>query len=331
MNASLPPLPAGFASPPPPAEPPGLRPLSVGEVLDRSVKLYMANFGTLAKIVLVIVVPVQLISLAVTISTFPGGALPGATRGSLGGSPSPAYTGGQVVVSVLGIITALLVTAACFKAVADAYLGERPQWRSSLGFALGRARSLLWLWVLYFVAVFIGTILLIVPGVYVFIACVVSTPVLLLEGHRGFKALRRSQALVRGRWWPTFGTFLVAIVLLFVVSAFVGLIIGVVFGLSFALGGRGGSFVLLFVISAVGGTVAEVVTRPFLAAVVTLMYFDLRVRKEGLDLQLMAGRIGAPAPRAPEALAAPAGAEAPAAPVDPSLPERPSGPDPFGR
>src|SRR5262249_54397828 len=45
---------------------------------------------------------------------------------------------------------------------------------------------------------------------------------------------------------------------------------------------------------AVFGSVATILTIPFVAAVVAVIYFDLRVRKEGFDLQLMAQRIGAP-------------------------------------
>ena len=42
----------------------------------------------------------------------------------------------------------------------------------------------------------------------------------------------------------------------------------------------------------VGGTVGSALTTPYSAAVVTLVYFDLRVRKEGLDLQLIAEGAG---------------------------------------
>ena len=42
----------------------------------------------------------------------------------------------------------------------------------------------------------------------------------------------------------------------------------------------------------VGGTVSSALTTPYSAAVITLVYFDLRVRKEGLDLQLLASDAG---------------------------------------
>jgi len=46
--------------------------------------------------------------------------------------------------------------------------------------------------------------------------------------------------------------------------------------------------------SVVGGTVSQMIATPYLAAVITLVYFDQRVRKEGFDLQLLAEGLGRP-------------------------------------
>ena len=48
-----------------------------------------------------------------------------------------------------------------------------------------------------------ASLLCIVPGIYLFVAFAVALPVLMSEGERGRKALGRSRALVRGRWWKT--------------------------------------------------------------------------------------------------------------------------------
>jgi hypothetical protein len=66
--------------------------------------------------------------------------------------------------------------------------------------------------------------------------------------------------------------------------------------LPFVFTGRDNEFVFDLA-NGIFGAVASVLTIPFVAAVVAVIYFDLRVRKEGFDLQLMAQRIGAP-PRA---------------------------------
>jgi len=64
----------------------------------------------------------------------------------------------------------------------------------------------------------------------------------------------------------------------------------------------GSASVANVVLDVVAGTAGKVVTTPFVAAFMTVLYFDLRVRKEALDLQLLAQRIGVEPP--PEVLRA---------------------------
>ena len=51
----------------------------------------------------------------------------------------------------------------------------------------------------------LGLVLLIVPGVYLYVCFAVAMPVLLTEGLKGRHALGRSRRLVKGRFWRTFG------------------------------------------------------------------------------------------------------------------------------
>ena len=105
------------------------------------------------------------------------------------------------------------------------------------------------------------------------------------------KALRRSRGLVKGRWWATFGTLLVATVLSGIVqSVLSGLLVGVTV--------TGGNDLAQAAAQAIATTVGSVLTTPFTAAVVTVLYFDLRVRKEGFDLELLAQRVGVEPPPA---------------------------------
>ena len=313
-------------APPPPAAaaPAGaavateLRPLSVGEILDRSIKVYLAQFWTLARIVLVFVIPAQVLGVVVTLSTAPpGGALTPGAQPSPGqpfpGGDAAVYVGGQLVLAAIGLAVLLVTTAACFKAVADGYLGGAPDWRASLRFASRRSLGLLWLWFLMGVILTLAMLLLLIPAVYLGIAWLVATPVLLLEGVGGFKALGRSFRLVRRRWWATFACVLVATVLVTVVTSFSLVIVGAT-----AVVGED-AWVVGVVLGAVANTVGSVISTPFPAALVALVYFDLRVRKEGLDLQLLAERIGAPGP----APGAPAFAAAPPVPGPPAPPPAP--------
>jgi hypothetical protein len=95
-----------------------------------------------------------------------------------------------------------------------------------------------------------------------------------------------------------------------------------------------GSPAVTIFVSTFGATVGYMVVTPFQAALVALVYFDLRVRKEGLDLELVAERLGAQAPGGPPAaahepqpVAAPEPAQAGAERLwsGPSEPQPPSG------
>src|SRR5919107_1545039 len=120
---------------------PTLRPLRVGEVLDVCINIFTRNFLTFVRIVLVLVIPVQILSVVVLVATVNdpdllprfGGATSG--DGTISNDDFWAYFGGQVVVVVLSVVLTAIATAACFKAVSDAYLGTKPDWRSSISFA----------------------------------------------------------------------------------------------------------------------------------------------------------------------------------------------------
>jgi hypothetical protein len=250
---------------------PRLRPLSLGETLDVSIKICVANWRTLLQAVLVIVVPVEVLSTLVSADS---------TRSSFDFSSSSADTtsqsideldqqlGGLAISTVLRLVAVLLVSAACLRVIAQAYLGETTDWRSSLGFALRRGGPLLWLGLLYGLAVMLGLVLLFFGAVWLYVAFAFAIPVLFVEGLRGTKALRRSFGLVKGRWWRTFGVLTVGFLLGTAVSSLVQ--------------------ALVLALSTLAGIVGLAISTPFQAAVLTVVYFDLRVRKEGFDLELLA-------------------------------------------
>ena len=193
----------------------------------------------------------------------------------------------QLAVALLSFLSVLLATATCFKAVADAYLGVEPDWRRSLKFAARRLPALVGLAILGGLAVGLATLALVVPGIWLFVSYAVAVPALLLERIGPVAALRRSFRLVKGRWWATFGVLLVG----YLLASIVGAIVQSVITLVPSILADGNTAALAFG-SAVGGTVGAVITTPYSAAVVALLYFDLRVRKEGLDLQLLAEGAG---------------------------------------
>jgi hypothetical protein len=285
---------------------PELRPLSIGEILDVAIKIYLRHAWTLFRVVLVVVAPVEIVSALIQASAASNGSGIDTTGDiDLVDSHDLAlYLSAFGAAAILGVLANTVATGASFKAVADAYLGEQPTWRSSLRFAFVRLHSILWITILSGIATAVGFILCGVPGVYLWIAFAVAVPVLLTEGVKGTSALGRSRALVRGRWWGTFGVVLLGTILAGVVSAAIGGLAGL------AAGTTDPGSVAGFLVNSVSGTLGSMISTPFTAAFVSVLYFDLRVRKEAFDLQLLAERIGLTAP--PEGGYRPAPGPAPA-------------------
>ena len=280
---------------------PRLRPLGVGEILDVGIKIYFRNWLTLFKIVVFVVLPAQILVNIVEISAAPKGvtvssgnpfgASVSGTPTQLSGSDVATFAVGLIIAALINFLAGRLAQAGCFRAIADAYLGEEVSWRSSLRFALRRLPALVGLSILTGILVGLGFVLLVIPGIYLLVAFTVAVPVLLVEGAGPARALGRSRELVRGRWWGTLGVALVGYLLVSIVTS---ALTGIVVGVAFADPAR--NTVTGFVLNTFASTVGSMITTPAAAAFITVLYIDLRVRKEGFDLLLLARRLGVERP-----------------------------------
>ncbi|MGZ4638570.1 MAG: hypothetical protein ACXV2J_05875 [Actinomycetes bacterium] len=168
---------------------------------------------------------------------------------------------GALLAGIVGIIAAFLLQAALVKAVEDVRDGRVDL---SLGDTLQAARPAVArvavTSILAGIAIGIGLILLIAPGLYLLTIWCLIVPVIVLEGAGVGAAFARSRALVRGYGWQVFGT----IVLVFLVALAADLVI---------------SLVLVALPSAarsiISGIVSGTLVSPFLALVLTLGYFRL--------------------------------------------------------
>ena len=266
-----------------------LRPLGVGEILDVAITIYRRNFRTLLTLVFVVVAPFEILSSLIQASALPEESLLTETAPGEVQLDDDFWIGvaGFGAAGVLSFIAGLVATGACFKAIADGYLGERAEWRPALGYAARRLHSILWVTLFGTFIALVGFVFLVVPGIYLYVGFAVAVPVLLTEGLKGRKALGRSRRLVKGRWWGTFGVvFLGAILVGIVEGALVGLtaIATTIDTADPTLGS--------FLVNTTATVLASVIATPLSAAFVTVLYFDLRVRKEAFDLQLLAEQIG---------------------------------------
>jgi len=145
-----------------------------------------------------------------------------------------------------------------------------------------------------------------------------AAQVVVLEREGPVRALGRSWRLVRGSFWRVLGITLLAGLIVAVTAG----VLQIPFSLIAAVAGGGNSLlpstggsVAGILISAVGGVVAGAVARPISAGVAVLLYVDLRMRREGLDLVLQTAAGGGGTPTGDEfaSLWRPGGGAAPAA------------------
>ncbi|HTZ94206.1 MAG TPA: hypothetical protein VMB74_17585 [Streptosporangiaceae bacterium] len=126
--------------------------------------------------------------------------------------------------------------------------------------------------------------------IFLLIRLSVALPALVLERISPATAIKRSFELSQGSFWRLFG---IRLLTAFIVSI-ASLVLSIPFTIaSGALGGSGSLFsvgtkatLASVIIAAIGGIVASTVTAPISAGVVVLLYADLRMRREGLDLAL---------------------------------------------
>lgn len=271
-----------------------LRPLGIGETLDAAITIYRTRFFTMAKAVGVVVAPVFALAAVVQVSVLPDSFF--ATDFQPNFDPESevpvfdagdfwATVAGYLVIGAVTFVAAQLATATALKIVSGTYLGEEPDWRDSLRFAFRRLGSLIWLSIVLGVLLLLGFLACVIPGIYFYGAWTVAVPVLLLEDIRGRRALKRSRTLVEGRWWPVVAAVVVATIVGSTIS-------GALSALLVAVVATADNELLFATVQGVANVVSSIVTTPFTAAVVAVVYFDLRVRKEGFDLELLAREVG---------------------------------------
>jgi hypothetical protein len=287
-----------------PSYTPQLRPLSIGETLDAAFRLFRHRFGTLVLCVLVPIVPLYFVGTLIVGSTDPTAFDVNAPVNNDGSAVV-----GRILDQLLASAAAALAVAACFKAISAAYLGERAGVGASLRYALGRFLPLVVAYIVLVIILGLSFIALIIPFFYMAVRLSMTLPALVCEKTGPFRSIARSWQLTRDNWWRVFGTLVVVVLLMIVLTFALGLVLGAI-----VLGSDSLGELAFAVLATLVDVVIAAVTFPLWAAVLTVMYYDLRVRNEGFDLQLLAQGVGADASRFESS------PERPIAPPPPSSP-----------
>lgn len=294
-----------------------LRPLSLGDIFNGAVGYVRMNPKATLGLTAIVVVVAQILGLALQLGPL---AVTGqltvlqgddASTAALVGS-SLSGIAGAVAAGLASLVLSGMLTVVVGRAVFGSPITVGETWRR----VRGRIWALLGLSALELVGavLLIGAVAGIIYGIAMAangaIAALVGIPlviglmvvlayvltmltfapvVVVLERKSIFASIGRSFALVRGRFWRTLGIRLLAVLI-------AGLVAGAV-AVPFTITGE----ILLFsaesttmilvatVLTAVGGAVGQIVTAPFAAGVVTLLYTDTRIRAEAFDLVLQTG------------------------------------------
>jgi len=248
-------------------------PMSSGQILDRVFRLYKGNFVRFIAIVAIIKVPLALLTMIWLVT---------------GGLSTIGLIVGPLALAFLGIVGQSLCSGALMKSVSESYLGNEVTVSESYRFILPKLGTLVWASILVGLIVAVGFLLLVVPGVIFMLWYYLAIPAIVLEGLKARRGMGRSRLLVKGNLGKVFVIGLVVFL--------IGLIVGSVFqyGGSILAGAVAGTNITAStLIIQLSSLVGQILVMPIGAAAAILLYYDLRIRKEGFDLEMLAQSLGA--------------------------------------
>lgn len=280
-----------------------LRPLSLGEILDRTFSLYRRNFLLflgIAAIPHLLVLGLNLVQVLVLKTP---GKTPGvpASQFQAGAASSILALGivGGIVALIVYVVSFLFAQGGTIYAVSDLYLGRSTTIGASLSRMKGQLANLFGVMFLNGVATVIAFIFLIIPGIYVACRLCTCIPAALLEDLGARESLERSFALTKDNAGRAFVIYLLYFALLYA-AIFLFLM---PFGVLAVFSAKDPSMLRwTMAMMQVGNFFAAVLVSPFILIATSVFYYDLRVRKEAFDLQVMMNPGGNPASQSPRPL-----------------------------
>jgi len=285
--------------------------MQLGEILDGSFNIYRRHFGLFMRLSLIIVwLPT---ALAIFFSVrFAGTPLEFLNMVEL--HPLASFGIGIVAV-IIWVGASLLLKAGTIRVISDSYLGQEPELGAALRFGVSKivplllvalSKGLLLTLIIVFGALGMGLVvvlgrligpaiggLLVTAGVVglswlvVWIACGygTTTPIVVLEDlSSSFDAFGRSWELTRGLRGKVFGTMFVAWLIGYFLPQMV------VSGINSFLSAAGNASLQTFFV--VLASLIGILLAPILPCALTLLYYDLRVRREAFDLQILSEQLG---------------------------------------
>jgi hypothetical protein len=264
-----------------------LRPMTLGEVLDRTFTLYREHFPLFAGITALPYLVTLFFKFALLL--LEQGKIP-ATSPNLQPGMVGAVFGGALVSLLLLYLMIGVAQSATVAAVSDLYLGRTTSVAEAYGQAKGIILTVFGVMILGYLATVVGMIFLIIPGIYLACRLAVSVPVAIVEKDSAVASMERSMELTKG----FAGQMFLLLLLVGFVSWAVAMVLQapVMFYAFTSMMAKHQVPLWVSIYSYLAEYASQVVVGPIGTISASLMYYNLRVRKEGFDIQHLMNSLG---------------------------------------
>jgi hypothetical protein len=248
--------------------------MTTGEILDRGIKVLFSRLGTFFLVSIILMSPLLIFQLLLPFM------------------PPAVIMVGFFISMVLTMIFAFVDAGAIVYIIAQEHIGRPVGIGPAISYAFRRFGDLFVTSLLVGIIVAIGLILLIVPGIIFYLWYALATQVVMLERRGGTAAMSRSKFLTEGFRGRIFGIYILITLLSVGVTMLVERGLGsalpmtetVMTGLGNVEKFNATNYIIIQILN----FIVQVIFSTYMAICLTLVYFDIRVRKEAFDLELVA-------------------------------------------
>jgi hypothetical protein len=247
--------------------------MTTGVLLDRAFRLYTSNFSLMLGITAAAYVPFYLIMVIIESRV-------GVNVQAPSGLSTLLF---QIVFMILWASIAFpIASGAATYAISERYLGNEVTIGEALRLALSRFWTLSIAQITATIRVLFGFLLLIVPGILWMLSYALIVPAVLIEGQNATPSLRRSRDLVKGHRGKVFCVMFIINLLQGILALGVSMVSGMIFN-SDSAGGA--------VLNSAMNNLLSIFLTPLGIVATILLYYDMRIRKEGFDLEMLSRAI----------------------------------------
>lgn len=259
-----------------------LEPLDTGALVDRAFRIYSDHFPLLASIVLITHIPMVMVNVVQALLQ-PGST----TMATFEPVQILALAGAMLLGLLLFVVLVYPVSVgATTFAVGEIYLGRSVDVGDCFARSFDRLWQLLVVQMNVSARVLLWTLLFIIPGIMKSFSYMAVVPVTMLELKKGEatgKALERSTELTYGHRWRMLKAMAVVGVITFMASLVAGVVVRFI----------PGDGLMTILLGSVISSLVQMLATPLGLVLNVLIYYDLRIRKEGFDLEMLNGSVSA--------------------------------------